>query len=192
MKPISPVEVAHRFAGSVVRKGDNCVDATVGNGRDTAFLAKQVATTGKVLGFDVQSEAITNAQARLESEQLLGQVILKNYGHEELRPTLQSLGWQSLRLVMFNLGYLPGSDKSIITRTDTTLTALNTCLEYLASEGAVSIVAYRGHSGASDEYNAVQKWVTQLPAEDFFTLRFERWTISKGVSPVFFWVRRRR
>ena len=64
MNPFNPIAVAHRFVKSVVQEGDCCVDATVGNGYDTEFLAKLVGETGKVLGFDVQKQAIENTKAR--------------------------------------------------------------------------------------------------------------------------------
>ena len=43
-----------------------CVDATCGNGGDTAFLCRLTAPEGRVLGFDIQPEAIASTRARLE------------------------------------------------------------------------------------------------------------------------------
>jgi len=42
----------------------------------------------------------------------------------------------------FNLGYLPGGDKSIITRTDSTVTALNNAIRILSSNGIITVMAY--------------------------------------------------
>jgi hypothetical protein len=92
---------------------------------------------------------------------------------------------------MFNLGYLPGSDKSVITQVESTLQALEAGLQALGRQGAISIIAYRGHAGGLIEYEAVQQWVDGLPPESFFCLRFERWSNQRGQTPVFFWVKRR-
>lgn len=51
------------------------------------------------------------------------------------------------RLVAFNLGYLPGGDKKLITRSDTTLLAIEAAQKILMPGGLISIVAYVGHSG---------------------------------------------
>ncbi|WP_235597825.1 methyltransferase domain-containing protein, partial [Geobacillus stearothermophilus] len=48
-----------------VNEGDIAVDATVGNGHDTVFLAELVGERGHVFGFDIQAEAIATARARL-------------------------------------------------------------------------------------------------------------------------------
>lgn len=51
------------------------------------------------------------------------------------------------RLVAFNLGYLPGGDKEIITRSETTLLALEAAKRILIPGGLISIVVYVGHPG---------------------------------------------
>ena len=191
MKHFSPVAVAHRFVRSLVRPGDLCVDATVGNGHDTALLAQLVGEAGQVLGFDVQVSALEAAQYSLAKHQLDKRVALLHQGHETVSEVLSKRGASSLNLAMFNLGYLPGSNKSIVTQTESTLKALQLCLENLDSNGAISIVAYRGHDGGNEESMAVETWVEQLPVESFFCLRFERWSHERGLTPVFFWVRKR-
>lgn len=51
------------------------------------------------------------------------------------------------RLVAFNLGYLPGGEKQVITRSETTLLALEAAKRILAPGGLISIVVYLGHPG---------------------------------------------
>jgi hypothetical protein len=53
----------------------------------------------------------------------------------------------TFRLVAFNLGYLPGGDKEIITRSETTLLALEAAKRILIQGGLISIVVYVGHPG---------------------------------------------
>ena len=42
-----------------------CIDATCGNGGDTAFLCRLVGKEGRVLGFDIQPEAIASTRQNL-------------------------------------------------------------------------------------------------------------------------------
>lgn len=51
------------------------------------------------------------------------------------------------RMVAFNLGYLPGGNKSIITVSDTTLSALKAAERILMPGGLISLVVYIGHPG---------------------------------------------
>ena len=51
------------------------------------------------------------------------------------------------KLVCFNLGYLPFTDKSIMTLPKPTLTAIQVALEVLDIDGALSIISYVGHEG---------------------------------------------
>ena len=190
-KMYSQVAVANRFVRSLVVPGDLCVDATVGNGHDTCLLADLVGKGGQVLGFDVQASALERAQVALASKHLADQVELLKRGHESLGHELSQRGESEVKLVMFNLGYLPGSDKSVITHSDSTLQALEQSLASLASNGAISIVAYRGHEGGDDEAQAVESWVQALPADAYFCFRYERWSNQRGLTPVFFWIRKR-
>ncbi|MBA0816393.1 hypothetical protein Gohar_001059, partial [Gossypium harknessii] len=50
-------------------------------------------------------------------------------------------------LVAFNLGYLPGGDKGIITTSKTTLLALEVSKKMLILGGLISLVVYVGHPG---------------------------------------------
>ena len=47
--------MAHAFLAEVVTKEDVVVDATMGNGHDTLFLAKLVK---QVYAFDIQEQAV--------------------------------------------------------------------------------------------------------------------------------------
>ena len=46
---LRPLEMAHQFLAEVITKEDVVVDATMGNGHDTAFLAQRA---GQVYAFD--------------------------------------------------------------------------------------------------------------------------------------------
>ena len=68
---------------------------------------------------------------------------------------------------MFNLGYLPGGDKSIITQTDSTLPALNSASRLLSTKGIITILAYPGHPGGDQETDQVKNWCDQLDPNQF-------------------------
>jgi ubiquinone/menaquinone biosynthesis C-methylase UbiE len=66
MTKLSLVQQAHQAVEAVLKPGDITIDATVGNGHDTLFLATRVGATGKVYGFDIQQEALDSAYQRLQ------------------------------------------------------------------------------------------------------------------------------
>ncbi len=117
------VKLAQQFVSEVLEEGDTAIDATVGNGYDTLFLAQQVGLSGRVYGFDVQASGIFRAKEKLADAGLQDAVTLFQMSHENLAAVLQSNKVSSVKSVMFNLGYLPSSDKSIQTLPETTIIA---------------------------------------------------------------------
>lgn len=65
-------------------------------------------------------------------------------------------------VILFNLGYLPHADTSIITQEKSTIIALNQALKRLSKKGIISILAYPGHKGGSSELQAIIQWYEQL------------------------------
>ena len=53
-KQPSLLNLAHQHIQKRLQDGAIVIDATIGNGHDTLFLARRVATTGLVYGFDIQ------------------------------------------------------------------------------------------------------------------------------------------
>jgi SAM-dependent methyltransferase len=153
------VEYSHWLFSQNVEEGAFVVDATVGNGHDTIFLAKLVGENGKVLGFDIQKKAIENTKKRLNSLNL-SNIKLVHDGHENLDKYIGENG--SISGMLFNLGYLPSGDKGIITRPETTINALSTGLELLEPGGIIIIVVYVGHSGGEVEKEKLLNYTSQL------------------------------
>ncbi|RLS59123.1 MAG: methyltransferase domain-containing protein [Planctomycetota bacterium] len=152
------------------------IDATVGNGHDTLFLAQLVGKTGQIWGFDIQATAIERTVDRLRqagafpgsSEAAPSSVVLHQASHAEMldKLPLEHFG-STIDIILFNLGYLPGGDKTLITRTDATLQALAASLPLLAPGGVLSVLAYPGHVGGEAETQAVQDWFQRLPPDEF-------------------------
>ncbi len=180
-------EFAHYLVRQTLEPGDWAVDATVGNGHDTLFLAELVGPAGHVLGFDVQEAALAAAGRHVDG---LSQVMLVHAGHETLSERLPEEGRERLSAVMFNLGYLPGADHDVTTNTDTTLAGLEQALANLSVGGLVTLVLYPGHPGGAEEADAVRSFAEDLP-DDFAVAHYARIN-SKRPAPELLAIERRR
>jgi SAM-dependent methyltransferase len=145
---------------SELSEGALAVDATVGNGYDTLFLAHRVGPRGKVIGFDVQKAALAGAKELLKFVGSLDRVSLIHDSHSRLEDYLPP--GAAIQGAMFNLGYLPRGNRQIITRADTTVAALRAVLDHLADRGRVTLLVYRGHEGGPEEYTELRRFLEQL------------------------------
>lgn len=161
---ISLVKEAQRHIAASLPTPGIAIDATVGNGYDTLFLAHQVGPTGTVYGFDIQDAALNSATTRLKSAGLLNRVKLIQACHANMADHIDPHQYGQINTVMFNLGYLPGHDKAVITRTDTTLAALDAALGLIVIGGTISIIAYPGHTGGNLETKVVAAWCSHMKA----------------------------
>ena len=152
-----PITLSHDFLAEVIDKKSIVVDATMGNGHDTAFLAKRAV---KVYAFDIQKQALDKTSQLLESQGLANAELILD-GHE----TLDKYVKEPITAAIFNLGYLPSADKSLITKPSTTLEALTKILERL--------VVYHGHAGGAIEKEKVLAFVENLSQEDFATMLYQ-------------------
>ncbi|MEI6205308.1 MAG: class I SAM-dependent methyltransferase [Desulfuromonadales bacterium] len=161
------MSLSHLFAGTFLHEGDKAIDATCGNGYDTLALAKLTGSSGHVYGFDIQEQAIRETSRRLAEAGLAGRVTLLQIGHEKMEQLVRS----PVKAVLFNLGYLPGSDHMIMTRPDTTRIAMNHSLKLLEPGGIVLITVYPGHDGGTDEQHAVDDWAAGLDPRKYHSWR---------------------
>ena len=157
------VALSHFFLRERVKAGDTVVDATCGNGHDTLLLARLVGETGKVWAFDVQAEALAGTRSLLSKAGCLEQAELVAAGHERLAEFVR----EPLRAVVFNLGYLPGGDKSCVTRPENTVAALQQAIDLLLPDGIITVCLYTGHPGGAEEGEAVENWAATLASEEF-------------------------
>jgi predicted methyltransferase len=161
------VSQAQRWVTERISAGDIVIDATAGNGSDTLFLARAVGVGGIVYAFDVQSDALTQTQKRLDTaaqHESLAPVILVQAGHENMASQVEIEHHGQAAAVMFNLGYLPGASSAVMTQPVTTLAALKVALQLLRSGGILTIVVYPGHDGGLEEAEAVQSWAADVPS----------------------------
>ncbi|MGR9115976.1 MAG: class I SAM-dependent methyltransferase [Gammaproteobacteria bacterium] len=185
MKRTSLVKEAHSVIMEHLHRGDIAIDATVGNGNDTLFLAEQVGPAGKIYGFDIQPLALASTRAKLTQHDLNHRVVLIEDSHARLAENVPEPYHGMIKAIMFNLGYLPGSDKAIITQTESTLAALDAALKILAPGGLVTIMAYPGHTGGDHETESVHTWCGNLE-NSRFSVRIIYGAEHKNSSPRLF------
>jgi tRNA A58 N-methylase Trm61 len=158
-------ELAHTLIRDRIAPAGMAIDATVGNGHDTAFLLECVGPTGKVYGFDIQPQAIEKTRSRVGESPAL---VLHCAGHEQISEFVRA----PVDAVAFNLGYLPSGDKTVITRADTTIRALESCLDLLSDNGIITVVVYPGHEGGEAEAEALLGWSRQLDQESWTVIHY--------------------
>ncbi len=145
-----------------------CVDATCGNGGDTAFLCRLTAPEGRVLGFDIQPEAIASTRARLERAGVpASRYVLHCDSHANL---LQYVQPGTADAVMFNFGWLPGADHAVFSTASSSIPALEAALQAVRPGGVVSAILYSGQVIGSGEKQAVLAWLRALPLSAFTVL----------------------
>jgi len=176
MQRISLVNIAHNLVREVLHPGDNAIDATVGNGHDTLFLIEKVGPSGRVFGFDIQQAALDSTWVKVESCCKAGEsntspgleyLTLIHASHAYMAENIPVQYHGKISVIMFNLGYLPGGNKTIITQTNSTLTAINIACRLLSSNGMITVIAYPGHHGGDLETEQVKNWCNQLNEDQF-------------------------
>lgn len=149
MKP--HLEKAHQFWREHLKATDHVIDATCGNGKDTAILA-EIVPQGLVFAIDIQEDAIVKAQAYVQTSN----VKFLHQSHTQLPKD------EKVRLVVYNLGYLPGGNKALTSQTGSTLQSVQAALAMLPLGGALSITCYPGHPEGANEEKALQTWSKSL------------------------------
>ncbi len=178
----SPLDLAHVYWVKLVQHGDTVVDATCGNGHDALRLARLVGLTGSVYAYDIQQQAIENATLLLSQHDLLDRVQLRHESHQTFHLPAPP------RLIVYNLGYLPGSDKKIKTRSDSTLQSIANGMHILQAGGALSITAYPGHPEGAEEELALREFFKQLPPQEWSCI-FHQW-LNRQHAPSLFLLQR--
>ena len=149
-----------------IRPGDIVVDATMGNGKDTLFLAELVGAEGHVYAFDVQEEAVARTRERVCEAGYDERVTLLLAGHETMAEHVP----QGARAIMFNLGWLPGAAHIVTTQTDTTLRAVDAAVRLLAPGGVVTVCIYPGHEEGKRELAALLDYASGLSVRAYNVL----------------------
>jgi Putative rRNA methylase len=186
------VQWSHVLLAPRLRAGDIVVDATAGNGHDSLFLAKAVLPRGHVFVFDLQAAAIESTRQRLDDSGFSSDqgLTLIHAGHEEMSARIPAEFHGRIKVIMFNLGFLPGGDKNVITRTGTTMSALAQATALIAEDGILTVVAYPGHEGGDEEGSAIEAWMQTLSSTEFEVQKLA-FLNFRATTPFVMWLRKR-
>jgi Putative rRNA methylase len=161
---ITTTALAHSLWSYVLRPGmDSAIDATAGNGGDSVTIAKMlfpqyvdltknldtseesIDTKSQLIAIDIQESACRNTTERLAallpSSLLRNNVRILHSSHATLPVPNDS---SSIALIVYNLGFLPGSKTkdSVTTSTTTTITSLSNAARILRNGGMLSVATY--------------------------------------------------
>lgn len=170
----SAVRLTHEFLASRLAPGGFYIDATCGNGHDTAFLCRLAGPAGKVLALDVQPQAVAATRARLEKEGLASIARVIQADHARLG---EFAAPASADCVVFNFGYLPGANHALFTTPASSLPALQAALGILKPGGVLAACLYSGGPNGDGEKRAVEGFFAALPLTQYTVLacRFANW-----------------
>lgn len=182
---------AHSIWKEVVQQGDSVIDATCGNGNDTLILANLALTpfSGSVLAFDIQESALEMTKSKLKenvSSQMYNRITFHCACHSEFSSHVMA---ESITLIVYNLGYLPGGDKSLTTKVETTLNSIRTALSLIKPHGLISITCYPGHEEGKKEESALLDFLRELDPKKY-QCEYISW-VNRPISPTLLIISRR-
>ena len=167
------IPFVHELLEKTVLKDDVVIDATCGNGNDTLFLAN---ISKFVYGFDVQDVAIDHTERLLKDANLENYKLIQD-SHEFIGKYVR----EKVKAITFNLGYLPGGDKTVRTDYSSTLIALKESLNLLVSGGIITLILYIGHPGGLEEANGLENYARSLNKSKYRSIKYD--FINKDKSP---------
>ncbi len=162
----SHLDLAHHYWMILLKNGDWAVDATCGGGQDTLRLAKilEKAGGGGLIGLDIQEEAILRTQELLQRN-LGSEIFKKIYIYKQSHVNFPELCTTvPIKLIVYNLGYLPKGNKQLTTQAKTTLESVEKALELLSPGGVMSLTCYPGHPEGAVEEKALLEMAKELPS----------------------------
>lgn len=187
MKKFSPhLKIAKNYWKNFLEENHVIIDATCGNGHDSLFISQILnSINGKLFCFDIQKKAIDITYLLLKNnltEDVFEKIVLINDSHENFSEYINT----KVNLVIYNLGYLPKSDKTLTTKVSTTLSSIKAALNLLDTKGAISITSYSGHPEGEAEENALLSFLCSLDNSKY-NVCYHKW-INKDKAPSLFWI----
>jgi methylase of polypeptide subunit release factors len=176
-------ELALHICSAYVGKDDIAVDCTCGNGHDTLWLAKRCR---KVYSFDIQKSAIDSA-AMLLKDNNIENVELIEESHEKIKEYVEG----NPSVIVFNLGFLPGGDKTITTKRESSLAAIKEALDILAVGGVLSITMYPGHEEGKIEQEEILQWAKELGSKEYHCV-FANMLNQSNRAPQVLWITKKK
>lgn len=163
----------HQIIGKVVsefiKPGFICIDGTIGNGNDSLRLLELLKGEGYLYGFDIQKVAIDNTLKLIKENLTVDNYDLILDSHSNLDKYIDT----EIDFYIMNLGYLPGGNKSLTTKSKTTISFLDKANSILKSSGLGIIVFYVGHEAGLIEAREVYKHLKNYNQKDFNILHLD-------------------
>ncbi|NLY20610.1 MAG: methyltransferase domain-containing protein [Tissierellia bacterium] len=157
------------------------VDATLGNGNDSLCIAKQIGPKGHLYAFDIQERAIEKSRALFESNEVENNYTFILDSHEKICDYVDS----NIDFAIMNLGYLPGGDKSIVTKGNTSVKCIENILKLLKANGILAISSYSGHDSGYEQKQVVD-YLANLNQKEYNVLAMD--FINQVNSPARFYL----
>ena len=155
---IDLLELHKYFILKHLKEGDVAVDFTMGNGHDTEFLSKTVGESGHVYAFDVQKAAVESTAKNLAAAGCPQNYTLIHDSHHKVKDYVKV----PFKAGMFNLGWLPGGDKSITTLRETTMPAIEAAIDLMDRDAILNVAVYPGHEEGDAEGNMICDYLSQV------------------------------
>lgn len=176
---IDLLDLQKHFILSHLKEGDVAVDFTMGNGHDTEFLSKTVGEFGHVFAFDVQAAALESTSDNLRKANCPNNYTLILDSHHNVKKYVDV----PIKAGMFNLGYLPGSDKKVTTMRSTTLPAIQAAIELMDKDAIILIAVYPGHKEGEEEGKLICEYLSTLSRYKVCATRIN--ILNSATSPFF-------
>jgi 23S rRNA U2552 (ribose-2'-O)-methylase RlmE/FtsJ len=182
---IDLLKTEKQFISTHIKEGGTVVDFTMGNGHDTLWLSRAVGENGKVYAFDIQQAALDSTAAMLEKEGAAKNYTLILDSHHNVKNYVK----EPICAGLFNLGYLPGGDKTITTLHETSLAAIAAGIDLLAPDGAIVCAVYPGHAEGTLEGELIEEMLSKLDRRKICATKFK--IVNSPTSPFFFLIEKK-
>jgi methylase of polypeptide subunit release factors len=166
----------HILIKSLINEHDIVVDMTCGNGFDTEFLAP---FSKHVYAFDIQFDALENTKKRLQEYQNI------TYIHDSFEHVSNYV--QLAKLYVFNLGYLPGGDKSITTKKEITLKTVIGLHDAIMKGSHLVIMSYIAHDEGLQEYMMLHDYFSEKKTYQVYETKALHYTLA----PIVLWIQKK-
>lgn len=160
--------------------GGTAVDFTMGNGHDTLWLSHQIGPQGRVYAFDIQQAALESTKHRLHENEAHENYHLFCVSHHLACEYVK----EPFCVGIFNLGYLPGTDKVLTTKRETTLEAIRKAIDMMGKNAALLIAVYPGHEEGRLEGEEIERMLLPLSRKKYSVGKFR--LINSPIAPYFF------
>ena len=175
MKYNNIVKLGHEILDKYLNEESICVDMTLGNGNDTLYLLSKAKF---VYAFDIQEKGIISSKELLDKNNISSNKY--NLILDDHQNILNHISNQLIDIAIFNLGYLPNSDKTIKTNYISTINALNNLLTIMNKNSIILLTIYKHEEGLL-EYQKITELLNNFDMKKYNIMRFEH--VNKPLSP---------